>query len=269
LTLFLFHCSRRAGRWMSVAAVCGLITSGCSPAPDSQGGPDHVLHDHPVLEHKFHQANQCVKNGQPAPALRLYAEISAQLAGTSHTDIFSNLFAGTVELRRGACLIELGRHQEARTILESMAMQRYLKAFDSATTYDYCLVYGNLLGSMKQFNAMDALFRKGLAVATEELRDPEKVQEIWLASLKWGRQSQDWKYLEIQCRRALAYGRQNEDILVQHAASEAQCFADAGLGNFKKARKEIQQVIQRMKKLHEPAQKIEDMRRLWESVAGK
>jgi tetratricopeptide (TPR) repeat protein len=249
---------------------CLFYLAGCSSKPSTpSGSPVSAAVENPVLEEKFNQGNRLLKAEKYEEALVLFQEIALPLEKAQYQDMFSNLFSGMVELRRTACLIHLGRLDEAKVVLESRPMHFFMKAFDSATTFDYFYEYGNVLGSLKKIDTMDSALRKALSVAAEELEDPEKCQQVWDAILKWGKSACSWDYLGKQALHAQAFGLQNDDILIQHNAEEAKCYADVGLKRSKEARKEIIKTIQRMKKNHEPADKIEEFQEMLRALPQK
>ena len=85
----------------------------------------------------FNQAAELARAGKIQQALSMYESIINGTVIPKDELASMGELLGLVDLRRAYCLMDLRRYKEARDVLESRSMKKYLSQFDAETAYDY------------------------------------------------------------------------------------------------------------------------------------
>ncbi len=196
---------------------------------------------------RFDAAAALARDGKYEEALKAYELIHAPFKDYKEPRIMTGEFMGMIELRKAYCLMDLDRHEEARSIFESKLVKAALSQFNKPTLFDYYFSYGNALGNLGDIEKMNYMMSKALAVATKELNDVKRCENVWYWVMYWAKKHEKWTYLEEQCINAHKFGVKNESIVLQVRAGEFGCYAYRGLGKIDEARRGASLIIKRYK----------------------
>lgn len=197
----------------------------------------------------FNQAAGLARSGQHQQALAIYESLAKSKLATKDDRVLTGEFLGLVELRRAFCQMDLEKYAEARKTLESEMMQVFISQFDSETMYEYFFCYGNVLGNIGETEMMDDRLSRCLGIAADKLGDLQKCENCWYFIMYWGKQHEQWQFLEDQCVAAHMFGKENASVYLQIKALEFGCYAYRGLGKIERARTGAEVVIERIKQV--------------------
>lgn len=205
----------------------------------------------PTFLTRFNRAAECARDGRHEDALHGYERVFDPFTHAGEPRVATDQFLAQVEMRKGYCLMDLGRYESARAVFEGRTLRSVVGNLELSELCDYFYSYGNTLGHLGLTAEMDEAMTRALQLAAGELGDLGLCEQIWFSLLTWGRRHQAWEYLEEQCVYAAAFAANTGSEPVQTWADEFACHALRGQHRYQEAREGAGLILRKLR--HEGA----------------
>lgn len=197
----------------------------------------------PELVEQFNRASGLAREGKFEEALAAWNLLLGPKEETDYDApklVMTGEFLGVAMMRKAWALMDLGRYEEARGVLEDDVMQACLGQFDLETLYEYYFSLGNTLGELGDIDTMDDAFTRALGIAAEELGDIKRCTNAWCNLMEYGARAKAWKYVERESGNAQAFAENTDSEMIRFRAGWFHLVALKELGRSREAREEAE-----------------------------
>ncbi len=175
----------------------------------------------PQLVAQFNRAASLARLGRYEDSLAAWNALLEPDHRPEETRVVSGHFLGVAHMRRAWVLMDLGRYLEARARLEAPLMQALITQLEPGDLFEFYYSYGNVLGNLRDIEAMDVAFTRALNLAANELGDLGRCLRTWHFLVAHALAASAWAYLLEEAPRAMLFGRNTGDTSLIVSAERA------------------------------------------------
>ncbi|MBN2002258.1 MAG: hypothetical protein JXA21_02780 [Anaerolineae bacterium] len=200
---------------------------------------------------RYEEACKLAGNKEWEAALEAYQHVFDPLpvegdAAEPPKGVVDSDLLGAVEIYKADCLRMLGRLEEAKQTISAPVLQGIAPRLSTpGRLYEYFAIYGLILGELGDLPEMGTMFLKALNIASNALRDVQKVIFCWNKMFGFAIQHHDWNYLLQISEHARQLGKRDGIDNLVYWAEEHIAYAYKGLGNKKEAERAAAPILKR------------------------